>query len=140
MRGVKTFFVKYPNAIQDSEKGYLDAGEDLMYVLPKPARPWLHSMFSVYAYKLFQRRPTDASAFDPEMIFLPQEERRENILTRSILLVGLLMLIAPLWILEIVHGSSQRLAVITGFIILFLALVVFATAARPFESLAATTG
>jgi hypothetical protein len=50
------------------------------------------------------------------------------------------MLIAPLWILEFVHGSMNRLAVITGFIVLFLWLIAFGTAARPFESLAATAG
>jgi len=118
----------------------LDTGEDLFYVLPKPDSPWLHSNFLRYAYKLFRRLPTDDSAFDPEMVFTEHEERKETILTRCILLVGLCMLIASLWILEVVHGSSQRLAVITGFIIVFLALVVFTTAARPFESLAATTG
>jgi hypothetical protein len=140
VNSVKIWLSRYPNAIQDAEKGYLDTGEDLVYVLPKPDRPWLHTKFSKVAYKFFRRRPTEASAFDSEHTFLHQEERSAKILTRTLLVMGLLMLIAPLWILEFVHGSTNRLAVITGFIVLFLWLVAFGTAARPFESLAATAG
>lgn len=56
----------------------------------------------------------------------------------TITVLGMIMLIVPLWVLAVTHGTMARLGVITGFIMFFLALVAFATVARPFESLAAT--
>lgn len=51
--------------------------------------------------------------------------------------MGMVMLIAPLWVLAVTHGTMKRLGVITGFVVLFLGLIAFTTVARPFESLAA---
>lgn len=51
--------------------------------------------------------------------------------------LGLIMLIAPLWILAFLGGLVQRLTAISAFIVLFVALVSITTAAKPFESLAA---
>lgn len=48
------------------------------------------------------------------------------------------MLIVPLWVLAVTHGIMARIGVITGFTMLFLALVAFTTIARSIESLAAT--
>lgn len=50
------------------------------------------------------------------------------------------MLIVSLWVLEIVHRPYSKLGIISGFIVLFLGMTSFATAARPFETLAATAG
>lgn len=52
--------------------------------------------------------------------------------------IGLLMLIAPLWVLMFVGNQIKRLAIITAFIIVFLLLISTVTVAKPFESLAAT--
>ncbi|KAF2107349.1 hypothetical protein BDV96DRAFT_506545, partial [Lophiotrema nucula] len=52
--------------------------------------------------------------------------------------LGMIMLIAPLWILAFVDHIVNRLAVITTFLVFFLCLVTFTTAAKPFESLGAT--
>jgi hypothetical protein len=49
----------------------------------------------------------------------------------------MLMLITPLWVLAVTQGTVRRLAVITGFIVLFLGLIAVTTVAKPFESLAA---
>ena len=59
--------------------------------------------------------------------------------TTFIMIVGLAMLIAPLWILAFLEGLLQRLGVISAFIVLFVILVSVSTVAKPFESLAAAT-
>lgn len=59
-------------------------------------------------------------------------------LSFAITSVGILMLVVPLWILAFVHEQTRRLGVITAFVMAFLALISFATLAKPFESLAAT--
>ncbi|KAF2790269.1 hypothetical protein K505DRAFT_251550 [Melanomma pulvis-pyrius CBS 109.77] len=52
-------------------------------------------------------------------------------------ILGMIMLITPLWVLVITHGTMKRLGVISGFIVLFLTPIALTTVARPSESLAA---
>lgn len=57
-----------------------------------------------------------------------------------ILFVGLVMLIAPLWVLAFVSRTVYRLTVITVFTITFLFLVSFAVDTKPVDGLVATAG
>ena len=54
------------------------------------------------------------------------------------LVMGLAMLIGPLWILESFDNTTARLAAISGFVVLFLLLVSSLTASRVSEALGAT--
>ena len=56
----------------------------------------------------------------------------------SIITAGLVMLLAPLWWLEFVDNSKIKLAVMTGFICVFVGLMSTATVNKPFEIVAAT--
>ena len=66
----------------------------------------------------------------------------DKILTVFTIIVGLGMLIGPLWLLQYLSTESSnsqvRLGVITGFIALFTILTSLFTVAKPFEVLAAT--
>ena len=66
-----------------------------------------------------------------------KEKRVERFSSTIIALVGLCMIIGPLWILEFVHHSVFRLAIISGFVVVFFVVVGVATTARIFEVLAA---
>ena len=68
------------------------------------------------------------------------DKRIDVFITFIILLIGVFMLIAPLWILEYVRRKVDRLGVITIFIVLFILLLSLTTVARPFETLAAAAG
>ncbi|MCJ1249376.1 hypothetical protein MMC30_006599 [Trapelia coarctata] len=140
IRSVEAWVTDHPSGILDSELQYVQSGDDLVYVLPKEKSPLrrIYNKAESLGLHWFRREPTDAIGYDPETTLLQEEERAEAVLSRVILLIGLLMLIGPLWILESVKTTIHSLAVITCFIVLFLFLVSFATAARPFESLAAT--
>lgn len=65
------------------------------------------------------------------------DEKIDRFIATFIMTPGLVMLIAPLWILAFLGGLIQRLGVISAFIVLFVALVSVTTVAKPFESLAA---
>ena len=54
------------------------------------------------------------------------------------MVLGLLLLLGPMWILQFMSQNTRRLGVITGFVLVFAALLVSATVAKPFEVLAAT--
>jgi hypothetical protein len=143
LKSVKDWFLEYQKAVNEPERKYLDTGDDLIYVLEKTNRPWLQSMLcSQLVNKLgfFRRHPTDESAYDPERVFLQEKDRADRFLAVLMLPFGLFMLIGPLWILYIVNSAERRLGIITGFIVLFAALVFSATRAKIFEGLAATAG
>jgi len=54
-----------------------------------------------------------------------------------IMLIGLAMLIAPLWISYHATGGSTKLSIITAFVTAFLGLVQVTTVTKPYETLAA---
>lgn len=76
--------------------------------------------------------------YDPEATTYWDEGRTESYCRFIIIITGLVMLIAPQWWLLFVEDRRYQLGIITGFIMLFLALVAILTRAKPFESLAAT--
>jgi hypothetical protein len=83
--------------------------------------------------------PNDASENfpHPETLHYSSGARIDGCIGITITLLGMIMLVIPLWILAVTEGMMERLGVITGFIVLFLGLIAFTTVARPFESLAA---
>jgi len=65
------------------------------------------------------------------------DKRVERLSATMIGLVGLTMLIGPIWILDKVSADNIRLGIISAFIVVFYILVGIATTAKIFESLAA---
>ena len=65
------------------------------------------------------------------------DKRIDMFVALIITIVGLLMLIVPLWVLAFVGKTTYRLAIITAFVVIFLCFVSFTTVARPFETLGA---
>lgn len=56
------------------------------------------------------------------------------------LVVGLVLLIAPLWILQTVGSNLGKLGVVTCFVVVFLLILSFAMVGSPYQVLAATAG
>ena len=61
----------------------------------------------------------------------------DKMVTFITIILGLGMLIGPLWWLQNMSVSQKRLEVITGFLIVFTAVLSILTVAKPFEVLAA---
>ncbi|CZR62673.1 uncharacterized protein PAC_12570 [Phialocephala subalpina] len=85
-----------------------------------------------------KRKGIDSSDYDAKHELYMSDERIDGCISVTIAVAGLVMLIAPLWILEFTSSNKASLAWITGFITLFLCVVTYATAAKPFETLGAT--
>lgn len=58
--------------------------------------------------------------------------------TALLIFSGILLLLGPMWTLQYMTNNTNRLGVITTFILLFTSLLASATVAKPFEVLAAT--
>ncbi len=84
----------------------------------------------------------DVEDFEMETTVYDRDSLIDKIVTCLILLLGLAMLIGPLWWLQEMSNDQLspqvRLGVITGFLVLFTILLSNLTVARPFEVLAAT--
>ena len=68
------------------------------------------------------------------------DERMVRFISILIVVVGLIMLIAPLWALAFVRGFVHRLIIISAFTIVFFLLISFAVDAQPVDGLIATAG
>lgn len=143
VQSVRNWLHNANNPIHDEETAYIKRSHDLVSLAPKAKSP-LRRLFECSSYfrlaEIWKRKPSkdvDISFPYPEMVYYADDSRIEYFIRLLITVLGMIMLITPLWVLAITHGTMKRLGVITGFIILFLSLVAFTTTARPFESLAA---
>ena len=73
-----------------------------------------------------------------EATIYTSDERVEWITNGLIILVGLVMLLAPLWWLEYVSNKEGKLKIITLFVCLFISMMMAANINKPFEVVAAT--
>jgi hypothetical protein len=138
---VKNWHITNPKAIESSEIAYLECTDDLVQIAPRfrtPLRRFLEKSTRFGWLPFFRREPQDQTYYDPTTMYYEQNEKLEGFVTFTICLVGLIMLIAPLWILTHVALPGARLGVITAFIVVFLCLIQSVTIAKPFETLAAT--
>ncbi|KAH8724700.1 hypothetical protein GQ44DRAFT_617498 [Phaeosphaeriaceae sp. PMI808] len=131
------------NAILDDEIAYMKMTPDLVQLVPKSITPlrWLLEKSSKFRLsKLWARKSYSLPTYyetHPGTVHYSSDTRIERVLGIIITVLGMGMLIAPLWVLAYTGIMWKRLCVITSFIVLFLGMVAFTTAARPFESLAA---
>lgn len=99
------------------------------------------STFVNNEYQINQRLYGNPRDFELDTTVYNKESIIDKSVTIVTMVLGVAMLIGPLWWLQ--HLSTQknleaRLAVITVFLILFTILLSILTVARPFEVLAAT--
>jgi hypothetical protein len=138
--------LKYLGPIDEWESEFIEHHDDLITVQPK-TRSWFRNVlerslilkFPVIR-PLFERQPEEIRAINTNTQTIWQNDKRIEGLSGTIVaLVGLGMLLGPLWVLEVFNSSrgDVRLGIITAFIALFFVLVAVATTARIFDALAA---
>lgn len=124
------------NAILKDGTEYITHSKDLIAVVPKPKtllRQFLERSSHFRLLRLWRKH----SEVEDENIHYSSDQRIEAFVALIIMVVGLAMLIAPLWILAYVSSTVHRLAIITSFVLVFLCFVSSTTVARPFETLGA---
>ncbi|KAF3388127.1 hypothetical protein DPV78_012114 [Talaromyces pinophilus] len=145
VNSLKNWFYNHEGAIYAKEQSYIDK-DDLFPLIPKERSP-LRRLFetsSRFRLSHFWKREklagtiSDLPVHCHENIQLYSDKKIDDFVTFTTVFTGLVMLIAPIWILAYTHPVAAKLAIITAFILFFLALVSFGTNSKPFESLAAT--
>ena len=142
IRSITNWFFNQDGAILPEETSYIEKPDDLIQLVPKartPLRGLLEKSSRFRLSKLWATKnpPLPQHSAHPEEIHYSSDTKIDNSIGITITILGMLMLVVPLWVLNETKGTRTRLGVITGFIVLFLGLVAFTTVAKPFESLAA---
>jgi hypothetical protein len=116
-------FANHPGAISEEETGFILHDED------QTAPPTIPT--------------TDASKLgnvNREALYYTSDKHIGVFSSIAIFVAGVVMFVAPLWILQALDDFRQRLGVITVFIFVFLSVLASSTLGKPFEMLAATAG
>ncbi|KAL3450473.1 hypothetical protein BJX65DRAFT_305313 [Aspergillus insuetus] len=122
------------------ERKYIDK-DDLFTLIPKDRSP-LRRLFKRSSrfrfFRLWQKKPTvsDLPLYILHVHY-SSDKRIDHFVMFTTVVIGLAMLIAPIWILAFTEPIVLKLTIITIFILLFLSLVSLGTNAKPYESLAA---
>ncbi|KAM7201292.1 hypothetical protein V8F33_003392 [Rhypophila sp. PSN 637] len=132
-------------AISPEEQTYLDK-PDLVRLVDEektPLRKVIDNSLRLRTLPLWKIKKNDMEppavpTFCAAQISYYSNQRINKFASSVIVLIGVAMLIAPLWILQALNTLELKLAVITAFISVFLLLVSFAMVAKPFEALGAT--
>jgi hypothetical protein len=143
---VSNWLYNKENAILEEEVAYANHGSDLFPLVPRPKsslRRLLECSQRFRFSRFWRTQPSDLEEgpwTDDGYVHYSSDEKVDRFVGAIILLLGVMMLIAPLWILKFVPSTLNRLGVISTFIVLFVVLLSFTTVAKPFESLAAAAG
>ena len=137
---LKSWFYNKENAILEAETEYINHTADLFSLVPSsktPLRSFLEQSRHFRLLGLWRDKDVDPILQQDEYIHYSSDKRIDRVVATIIMILGVIMLIAPLWILAFVGDLAKRLGVICAFILLFVALVSVTTIAKPFETLAA---
>jgi len=139
---LENWHYKNQGAILLQETEYIKKKADLITITPIIKTPLLRALERtkwVSTASVFRRRPIELlpSAYDENTMYYHSEERLQMFDTIVVMVGGLTMLLAPIWILDAVTSNFAQLGIISTFIVLFLALVQAVTTSKPSETLAA---
>jgi hypothetical protein len=129
-------------AIEDEEKSYLTHTLDLFSLVPReksPLRQLLDTSRLFRHLSIFKKRHTPKlPLYNQGWVHYFSDKSMDRCVTVVIVTIGTAMLVAPMWILQALGTQQRKLWVITAFLLSFVAMISYATVARPFEILAAT--
>ncbi|KAK0384103.1 hypothetical protein NLU13_8192 [Sarocladium strictum] len=136
VKSIKNWHYNFDHsAIAHAEQDYLNHEKDLISMID--------SLYFLRTLGIWKRRTgqglDDADPSDePDLIRYFSNKRIDSFASGVIVTIGVVMLLAPLWILLSLDNPRIKLAVITIFISTFLLILSFAMVAKPFEALAVT--
>lgn len=139
VNNLKAFRIK--RAINDAEMNFIDHEHDLMPINHHPStllRKMLVSSRLIRLSKFMQTKLVEGFHSKSPSTHYASDEAFDHLSTYGITLMGLGMLLGPIWWLECVSDSKKRLAVISGFVVFFMVLMTLATVNRPFEVVASS--
>lgn len=137
---ISNWFYNNHNAILDKEAAYIEHSGDLVSLVPKlksSLRAFLERSRRFRLSSFWRKSPIGLTHHDEGYVLYTSDDRIERFVAAVVALLGIVMLITPLWILAFVTDTVSRLSIITAFLIVFWVLLALTTVAKTFESLGA---
>ncbi|KAI1135031.1 hypothetical protein F5Y05DRAFT_396329 [Hypoxylon sp. FL0543] len=146
IKNIESWFANNQGAINDEETSFIKHRDDLVSGCKE--KSLLRMIFedqivlrSKTFLGLFKKEPPPTmSLHDQSKTYQFSDQDIDAFGSVAIFIAALMMLIAPLWILQALVDIHAKLAVITVFIVACLFFLSFAIVGKPFERLAATAG
>lgn len=138
---ILTWFYNNGNAILDDETQYIKHQSDLFSLVPTPKTPLRSILEHSRRFRqlsCWRQKRLDDTMIEDKYIHYSSNKKIDRFIATFITITGIIMIIAPLWILALMNGLKNKLCVISIFILFFATLLSLTTVAKPFESLAAT--
>jgi hypothetical protein len=130
------WFYNKPKAILDEEAQYIQKTDDLFAMVPKtksPLRRFLERSSHFRFLRLWRQNIPQAD----ENVHFSSDQRIDAFVAFVLTVLGLAMLISPLWILPYISSSVCRLATITAFVLVFVCFVALIAVSEPVQTLGA---
>ena len=127
-------------AIGTEEQTYLEKS-DLIRVVHEertPLRQIIDSSLKLRTLSIWRSKEDKPPDYDADHVSYYSSKRIDGFASSIIVIIGVIMLITPIWVLQALSTLSMKLGMITLFISVFLLLVSFAMVTKPFEALGAT--
>jgi hypothetical protein len=146
VESISNWLFNTQNTILDKEAAYIQKRSDLVQLVPKAITPFQHLLEKSTRFRLSRlwvKKQPDLpihSAAYPDTLHYRSDARVDRSVGVTVMVLGLAMLIAPLWVLAYTEVMWKRLGVMTGFIVLFLGRVAFTTIAKPFQESGGCSG
>jgi len=148
LTAVKRWLGTHKKGIDEEEAVFMTKDDDLIGLKPKSRSCFRYILEYTFlripgVRNLFTRNPMDEEVIlkndklENKKTRWQDDKKVEGLSSWLVALIGLGMLLGPLWILASVNEPKRRLGIITAFIALFFGLVKVATRARIFDALAA---
>lgn len=129
-------------AVSKEEQEFLTHESDLLTLSPtqkSPLRLLLDRSEKFRTLRFWsQNKEPELPIHDRGVVVHTSDKRIERFTTFVIIFAGTVMLITPLWVLHALGNEMHKLATITGFILVFIMMLSYATVAKPLEVLAGT--
>jgi Family of unknown function (DUF6594) len=140
VENVENWFWNHPRAIVDEEQEFIRKGGDIVALVTRvksPLRLLLEKFRPLLKSRMF-RVKSRADLVESVTTAYHSNAGFDAFVTSVLIFLGLVLLLGPMWTLQFVADNVKRLGIITGFVLVFTALLTSATVAKPFEVLAAT--
>ncbi|KAF1999439.1 hypothetical protein P154DRAFT_437197 [Amniculicola lignicola CBS 123094] len=136
VQNVEEYFKE--KTITEKERNFIIHKHDLVSINPTVSSPLGRLLeWSDVVVRLL-RAKKDENSQVVDLVDYGSDTALANLTTGSIIALGCIMLLGPMWGLEFVTNSHKRLGIITGFLVGFMAFMACASVHKPFEVVAAS--
>ncbi|KAF2019875.1 hypothetical protein BU24DRAFT_128329 [Aaosphaeria arxii CBS 175.79] len=139
IRNLETFLKR--KAVAEPERKFANHKADLISINPHPSTPLgklLERTRLIRLSRMVESKADPSYQSNSGNTHYSSDAALDNLSTGSIIILGLCMLLGPMWWLEFVSNSIIRLTIITVFLACFMGSMALATVNRPFEVVASS--